>query len=79
MHGNQRTPSLMTDDLSKSASTLQVPGYEVLGGEPLHDITNVIQCYSKHHYGFTCKHAYKTPSFSLSMKTYTYVHIKHIL
>lgn len=43
MHGNQRTPSLMTDDLSKSASTLLGPGYEVLGGEPLHDITNVIR------------------------------------
>lgn len=33
----------MTDDLSKSASTLGIPDYEVLGCEPLHDITNVVQ------------------------------------
>lgn len=33
----------MTDDWSKSASTLGIPDYEVLGCEPLHDITNVVQ------------------------------------
>lgn len=43
LHGIQRPPALMTDDLSKSASTLGIPDYEVLGCEPLHDITNIVQ------------------------------------
>lgn len=33
----------MTDDWGKSESTLGIPGYEVFGCEPLHDITNVVQ------------------------------------
>uniref|UniRef100_K1RNL6 Uncharacterized protein n=1 Tax=Magallana gigas TaxID=29159 RepID=K1RNL6_MAGGI len=43
LHGIQRPPALMTDDLSKSASTLGIPDHEVLGCEPLHDITNIVQ------------------------------------
>lgn len=43
LHGIQRPPALMTKNPKLTAAELGIPKYEVLGCEPLHDITNVVQ------------------------------------
>ncbi|CAC5356745.1 unnamed protein product [Mytilus coruscus] len=43
LHGIVRPPALMLSHPKKSSSELNIGQYEVLGCEPLHDITNLVQ------------------------------------
>jgi predicted house-cleaning noncanonical NTP pyrophosphatase (MazG superfamily) len=43
LHGICRPPALMLKSPTKSSKELYIDDYEILGCEPLHDITNIIQ------------------------------------
>ena len=43
LHGICRSPALMLKSPTKSSKELYIDDYEILGCEPLHDITNIMQ------------------------------------